>query len=94
MLGTFRHFPERMVSREVAIGVTKGRKMVAYQLKVKRFFPHDLGPVSVVAQRHIVKSPKRVCRQVNRIEFDMCQCMQQSCAALDGGNGTIFDCGM
>ena len=44
---------------------------------MQRFFIRHLQPVGVILARHAVKPPDRIQRQIDRIEFDVRQCVDQ-----------------
>ena len=88
--GFFGHVPQAGVRGKVAIGKTQFAQMRMQQLEMQRFFTRYLQPVQVKSLGHAFEAPDNVQRQVNRIAFNVRQCVQQRGAAFNAADCAVF----
>ena len=90
-LGLLRHLPQRVVSREVAVGKTHRTKVVAQKLKVQRLLLGHANPLPIKLVRHPCKSPTQVQGQVDGIQLDVGQCVDQCSPPFDSRHRPRFE---
>ena len=88
--GFFSHVPQAGVRRKVAIGNAEFAQVCMQQLEMQSFFTRYLQPVQVKSLWHAFEAPDNVQRQVNRIAFNVRQCMQQRGAAFNAADCAVF----
>ncbi len=74
---TFRHMPQAVVYREVAVIMAKRQQMLAQHAEMRGLFNRDIQPVGVIGGRKAGKAQRMVEREIDRRELDMGNGMQQ-----------------
>ncbi|GGX08170.1 hypothetical protein GCM10007242_12420 [Pigmentiphaga litoralis] len=87
-LGLFRHLPQAVVGRKVAVPHAMGSHVVGQQREMQGFLARDFQPILVEPLWQARKAPYSIQGQVDGVEFNMRERMHERSARLGRGHAT------